>query len=58
MYVLLENIDADSRIKTVLSNLVKGQESQENCLKDIMEYISGMRQKVESHATVIKHLEQ
>lgn len=41
-----------------LTKLVKGLENQESCLNQIKEDILGLSQKVESHATVIKKLEQ
>lgn len=42
----------------LLAKLVKGSECQKNFLKEIKADISGMSQKVESHATAIKQLEQ
>ncbi|KAF3653224.1 hypothetical protein FXO38_15745 [Capsicum annuum] len=55
------NCDADSgnsRMDALLAKLVKGSECQKNFLKEIKADISGMSQKVESHATAIKQLEQ
>lgn len=44
-------------MKVMLSKLVKGQESQRSCLTEIKVDISGLTQKVESHAITIKKLE-
>lgn len=57
LYVPPGNCDAkyrNSRMETFLVKLVKGLESQENFLKEIRAYISGMRQKFESHGISIK----
>ncbi|XP_047253647.1 uncharacterized protein LOC124887770 [Capsicum annuum] len=45
-------------MKALLSKLVKGKESQESYLKDIKEDLSGLNQKVDSHVTSIRQLEQ
>lgn len=42
----------------MLSKLVKGQKSQENCRKEIKMNISGLNKKVDSYATTIKELKQ
>lgn len=45
-------------METLLTKLVKGSLNQESYLKDIKTDISGLRQKIELYATVIKQLEQ
>lgn len=52
MYIPTDIHDTESRIEAIFSKLVKVQES---CLMEIREDISGLTQKVESHATAIKH---
>lgn len=49
--------DTTLRIEVMLSNLVKGQENQENFLKKFKADISGLTQKVELYAAKVKQLE-
>lgn len=50
--------DSESRMEALLSKLVKGHKCQENYLREIRADISRSTLKVESHATMIKQLEQ
>lgn len=47
----------ESIMEEILVKLLKGQENKETNLKEIKDNISGLTQKVESHATTIKQLE-
>lgn len=58
MYVTPRNHVTDSRMEALLSKLVKGLKNQDSFLKEIMENILGLSQKVELHATATKQLQQ
>lgn len=54
VYVSMGNPDADLIMEVLLAKLVKVSKNQGNCLKDIKTYLSGLTQKIKSHATIIK----
>lgn len=58
MYVRLRNHGADSKIEALLVMLVKCSKIQESYRKEMKVDILGSSQKVESHSTMIKYLEQ